>query len=157
MKKIFILLASMFLLVGCVESLALIGGGATNGKLVQSSLQTVASYGVKKKTGKTPLQHALAYSVENNPAKKKERCVSFIKSTNSEACMIVNQKISYSKTVVKKKAKAIMEKTKVVLEKTVETKKIPRGFIPILRDKIKKYDARWLNRIKIKETINLNQ
>ena len=49
MKKIFILLASMFLLVGCIESVAVIGGGATNGKLVQSSLQSAASYGVKKK------------------------------------------------------------------------------------------------------------
>ena len=156
MKKIFILLASIFLLNSCVESMALLSG-VTNGKLVQSSVQQGLSYGIKKQTGKTPLQHALAYSEEKNPEKKKERCVSFIKSTNSEACMIVNQKISYSKTVVKKKAKAIMEKTKVVLEKTVETKKIPRGFIPILRDKIKKYDARWLNRIKTQDNINLNQ
>ena len=44
MKKIFILLTSMFLLVGCIESMALISGGAVNGKLVQSSLQSVASY-----------------------------------------------------------------------------------------------------------------
>tara|TARA_B110000914_G_C15055042_1_gene261397 strand:+ start:327 stop:491 length:165 start_codon:yes stop_codon:yes gene_type:complete len=49
MKKIFILLAQMFLLVGCVESVAVIGGGAANGKAVQTSLQTVASYGIKNK------------------------------------------------------------------------------------------------------------
>mgnify|MGYP001329409091 CR=1 FL=1 len=55
MKKIFILITLMFLLVGCIESVALISGGAANGKLVQSSLQTVASYGVKKQTGKTSL------------------------------------------------------------------------------------------------------
>ena len=155
MNKIFILLASMFLLNGCVESMALLSG-ATNGKLVQSSVQQGLSYGIKKKTGKTPLQHALAYSEEKNPEKKKERCVSFIKATNSEACMIVNQKISYSQTVVKKNTKFVLKKTKAVLEKTVEAKKLPRGFIPELRARIKEFDTRWLDRIK-KENINLNQ
>ena len=154
MKKIFILLASMFLLNGCVESMALLSG-ATNGKLVQSSVQQGLSYGIKKQTGKTPLQHALAYSEEKNPEKKKERCVSFIKATNSEACMIVNQKISYSQTVVKKNTKFVLKKTKDVLEKTVEAKKLPRGFIPELRARIKEFDTRWLDRIK-KENINLN-
>ena len=48
MKKIFIILTSVFLLVGCVESIAVLGGGAANGKLVQSSIQSAASYGVKK-------------------------------------------------------------------------------------------------------------
>ena len=66
MNKIFILLASMFLLTGCIESMAVLGGGAANGKLVQSSVQQGLSYGVKKQTGKTPFQHALALS------KKKE-------------------------------------------------------------------------------------
>ena len=154
MKKIFILLASMFLLTGCIESMALLSG-ATNGKLVQSSVQQGLSYGIKKQTGKTPLQHALAYSEEKNPEKKKERCVSFIKATNSEACMIVNQKISYSQTVVKKNTKFVLKKTKDVLEKTVEAKKLPRGFIPELRARIKEFDTRWLDRIK-KENINLN-
>ena len=154
MKKIFILLASMFLLTGCIESMALLSG-ATNGKLVQSSVQQGLSYGIKKQTGKTPLQHALTYSEEKNPEKKKERCVSFIKATNSEACMIVNQKISYSQTVVKKNTKFVLKKTKAVLEKTVEAKKLPRGFIPELRARIKEFDTRWLDRIK-KENINLN-
>ena len=45
MKKIFILLTSMFLLVGCVEYIAVFSGGVSNGKLVQSSLQSAASYG----------------------------------------------------------------------------------------------------------------
>ena len=38
MKKIFILLISMFLLVGCIESVVVMGGGAANGKLMQSSI-----------------------------------------------------------------------------------------------------------------------
>ena len=63
MKKITILLSSMFLLAGCIESVALLGPatGATNGKIVQSSLKSAVSYGVKKTTGKTPIGHALAF------------------------------------------------------------------------------------------------
>ena len=65
MKKIFFLLSSLFLLNGCAESVALLGtsvGGASNGKMLQSSLNSVISYGVKKQTGKSPLEHALAYA-----------------------------------------------------------------------------------------------
>ena len=54
MKKIIILIASMFLLAGCIESIALLGGpatGAANGKILQSSLKSAASYGIKKATG----------------------------------------------------------------------------------------------------------
>ena len=83
----------MFLFNGCVESLALLGstaGGAANGKLVQTSLKSAVSYGVKKQTGKSPLEHALTYAKEKNPDKKKERCISSIEKTNSEFCMITN-------------------------------------------------------------------
>ena len=78
MKKLFILLTSMFLLVGCAETMALLGpiSGASNGKILQSSLNTAVNYGVKKRTGKTPMQHALAFAEEKNPNKKKERCIS---------------------------------------------------------------------------------
>ena len=108
MKKIFILLASMFLLVGCVESLALIGGGATNGKLVQSSLQTVASYGVKKKTGKSPIQHALRYAEKKNPNKEKKTCSTFTNKKDLEICVMAEERIiSYQD---KKKEKNIFDK-----------------------------------------------
>ena len=53
MKRILILLTSMLLLVGCVESMALIGGGATSGKTIQTSLNSAVSYGIKKTTGKS--------------------------------------------------------------------------------------------------------
>ena len=72
MKKIFILLASTFLLTGCIESIVAIGGGASNGKVLQSSLQSAVSYGVKKSTGKTPLGHALNYVKINNTDALKE-------------------------------------------------------------------------------------
>ena len=53
MKKILLLLSTIFLLNGCAESLALLGPGASNGRFVQSSLNSAISYGVKKQTGKT--------------------------------------------------------------------------------------------------------
>jgi hypothetical protein len=72
MKKIFTLLASMFLLVGCVESVAVLGTGAANGKVVQSALQSGASLGIKSQTGKTPMQHALAYAKKNKLQKEQK-------------------------------------------------------------------------------------
>jgi len=78
MKKIFFLLSTMFLLNGCVESVALLGstvGGASSGKIVQSSLQSSISYGIKKTTGKTPLGHALTYAEKIIPKKKRDLCI----------------------------------------------------------------------------------
>ena len=67
MKKILLLLTAVLLLNGCAESLALLGPGASNGRFVQSSLNSAISYGIKKQTGKTPLEHAIAYAQEKNP------------------------------------------------------------------------------------------
>ena len=84
MKKILILLSTIFLLSGCAESLALLGTGTSNGKILQSSLNSAVSYGVKKQTGKTPLEHVIAYAEEKNPEKKKETCISSFEITRSE-------------------------------------------------------------------------
>ena len=75
MKKVFILLGALLFLNGCAESVALLGGsvgGASSGKILQSSLTSSISYGVKHKTGKTPLGHVLAYAEEKNPEKKRD-------------------------------------------------------------------------------------
>ena len=105
MKKIFILLSLMFLLNGCFESVALVAPatGASNGRIIQSSLNTAVSYGIKKGTGKSPLGHALAYAEKKNPEKKKEPCISFIKKTNSETCKIVNDQIALTRVKIKEK------------------------------------------------------
>jgi len=105
MKKIFILLTSMFLLVGCVESIAVLGGGYSNGKLVQSSLQSTASYGIKKRTGKTPIGHALNYFKGNNTIKEKDSCASFINKKDLEICLMVEKrKISKQAKIREKKS-----------------------------------------------------
>ena len=113
MKKILLLSSTIFLLNGCAESLALLGSGASNGRLVQSSLNSVISYGVKKQTGKTPLEHAIAYAEEKNPEKKKEPCLSFVEKTNSEICALLKKqlKLTKSKILMKSKENSIKDLT----------------------------------------------
>ena len=110
MKKILILLSTVFLLNGCAESLALLGTGTSNGKILQSSLNSAVSYGVKKQTGKTPLEHAVAYAESVNPEKKQETCISSIERTRSEFCTIVKKQISLTNTALKKKTSEIVKK-----------------------------------------------
>ena len=103
MKKIFGLLTTLLLLNGCAESVALLGtsvGSASNGKMLQSSLNSVASYGIKKQTGKGPLEHVVAYAEKVNPEKKKEPCLSFVKKTNSEICAIVKKQLNLTKSKI---------------------------------------------------------
>ena len=104
MRKIFILLTTMLLLNGCAESLALLGSsvnGLSSGKVLQSSLNTAISYGVKKQTGKAPIEHVKAYAEKINPEKKKEPCVSFLEKTNSELCLIVKRQLILTKSKIK--------------------------------------------------------
>ena len=173
MKKLSILLTSMFLLVGCAESMALLGPltGASNGKMLQSSINSAVSYGVKKQTGKTPVQHALAYAEEKNPNKKKEKCISFIEKTNSEACMIARKQISLAKsnlikkasttqTNIKKTAQAFVDKSIKVKQEVSsldKSKKFTKEFFITMKTKIKKYDERWLERIQRSRTNRLYQ
>ena len=110
MKKIFVVLATLFLLNGCAQSIALLGTSASNGKIVQSSFNSAISYSVKKQTGKTPLEHAIAYAEEKNPERKKETCISFIERTRSEFCSIAKKKILLTNTVLAKKTAEIVQK-----------------------------------------------
>ena len=110
MKKILVLLSTIFLLNGCAESLALLGTSTSNGKILQSSLNSAVSYGVKKQTGKTPLEHAVAYAESVNPEKKQETCISSIERTRSEFCTVVKKQISLTNTALKKKTSEIVKK-----------------------------------------------
>ena len=102
MKKIFGLLITLFLLNGCAESVALLGssvGGASKGRILQSSANTAISLGVKQRTGKSPLEHAIAYAEEKN-SEKKEPCLSLLEKTNSELCSIVKKQMSLTKSKI---------------------------------------------------------
>ena len=120
MKKIFSLLAMLVLLSGCVESVALIGPattGAGSGKITQSAATSVLSYGVKKQTGKTPLEHAIAYAETKNPERKKETCISSFEITRSEFCTIAKKQISLTNTVLAEKTIEIAQKFPKITKK----------------------------------------
>ena len=74
MKKFLGFLLGLILLTGCAESLALLGPtstAVTGGNIAQSALSSAVNYGVKKQTGKSPMEHAMTYANEMNPQKKK--------------------------------------------------------------------------------------
>ena len=120
MKKILLLLSTVFLLNGCAESLALLGPGASNGRIVQSSLNSAISYGVKKQTGKTPLEHVVSYAEEKNPERKKETCISSFEITRSEFCTIVKKQISLKNTALAEKKQKIAQKfPKIIKNKEI--------------------------------------
>ena len=130
MKKILILLSTIFLLNGCAESLALLGTGTSNGKILQSSLNSAVSYGVKKQTGKTPLEHAIAYAEEKNPERKKETCISSFEITRSEFCTIVKKQIkSKSIAMIEKTTDIVKEYPKNEIKEISKIEKIARKSI----------------------------
>ena len=127
MKKILLLLSTIFLLNGCAESLALLGSGTSNGKILQSSLNSAVSYGVKKQTGKTPLEHIIAYAEEKNPEKKKETCISSFEITRSEFCTIVKKQIkSKSTDIMGKTTEIVKEYPKKIVKEISKIEKIAK-------------------------------
>ena len=110
MKKTLLLLTTIFLLNGCAESIALLGSGASNGRIVQSSLNSAISCGVKKQTVKTPLEHAIAYAEKKNPERKKETCISSLEITRSEFCTIVKKQVKLKSTEMIEKTAEITKK-----------------------------------------------
>ncbi len=153
MKKVFFLLTALVFLNGCAESVALLGssvGGASSGRALQSSLSSTLSYGVKHKTGKTPIGHVLDYAKEINPEKKRETCISFIESTRSEFCTIAKKQMSITKNAVKKKVFEVSKKhtntdkikevildTKKELKDVYQFKKSPRELAIVFQSKMK--------------------
>ncbi len=130
MKKILIILSTIFLLNGCAESLALLGTGSSNGKILQSSLNSAVSYGVKRQTGKTPLEHIIAYAEEKNPEKKKETCISSIEITRSEFCTIVKKQIkSKSTDMMQKTAEITKEYPKKIIKEISKIEEIAKKSI----------------------------
>ena len=122
MKKVLFLLSLSLLLNGCAESIALLGTGASNGRIVQSSLNSAISYGVKKQTGKTPFEHAIAFAEEKNPEKKQDTCISSIEMTKSEFCAIVKKQISLSNNALKDKTSEILQNNPKVIVASLKTK-----------------------------------
>ena len=126
MKKILGLLTIFLFLNGCAESVALLGTSASNGKIIQSSISSSISYGVKKQTGKSPLEHAIEYAEQKNPQKKKEPCLTFLEKTNSEICAIVKKQLNLTKSKIKTitKSKSLKDLNSVLQPKIDKKYKI---------------------------------
>ena len=108
MKKILGFLLGLTLLTGCAESLALLGPtstAVTGGSVAQSAFSSALNYGVKKQTGKSAVEHAMAYAEEKNLKQKKEPCLSFAEKTNSEICAIVRKQLKITKSKILDKSK----------------------------------------------------
>ena len=109
MKRNLSLLILLLFLTGCAETMALLGPASTSsltgGNVIRSASTSALSYSVKKKTGKTPMEHAIAYAEELNPQKKKEPCLSFAEKTNSEICVIVKKQLEITKSKILNQSK----------------------------------------------------
>tara|TARA_B110000967_G_C18570315_1_gene404526 strand:- start:42 stop:629 length:588 start_codon:yes stop_codon:yes gene_type:complete len=153
MKKIFSLLASIMLLTGCAETIALLGPTSAlmgGGNIVPSTLSSAASYGVKKTTGKSPMQHALAYAEEKNPNKKKDRCLSFAKETKSEACYIAKKQISSAKKSASKKIKNVIKLPKSKVSKKIKAEQELPAQVKVKKEAVKKVKSEIVTVKKIK-------
>ena len=97
----------LILLSGCFGSVALLGPASTtaaSGNLARGAFSSTVSYGVKKTTGKLPIEHAVAYAEEKNLYKKKQKepCLSFVEKTNSKICAMIKKQIKATKSKILK-------------------------------------------------------
>ena len=131
MRKLVGLLISFFLLSGCFETSLVMGPavGGTQGKLAQSSVSTVLSYGIKKQTGKYPLQHILKEKKEEvvkNLEQKKEKAVKTV-SLMKEKALTTTNKIKHnlvkkSEVVKKPEVKLVEANNKTTKAKITKLK-----------------------------------
>ena len=111
MKRNLCLLLMLTLLSGCFGSMAFLGPASTtaasgaSGNIARGAFSSTVSYGIKKTTGKLPIEHAVSYAEERNLDKSKEPCSSFVEKTNSKICSIVKKQLQITKSKILKKSK----------------------------------------------------
>jgi len=104
MKKLLLLFLTAIILTSCAESMVSLSPmiSAGKGNVMRSSLSSVASFGVKKQTGKTPVSHALDYAKNKNNEKIKDLknnkveiqpCVEFLEPMSVDMCNKIKSKI----------------------------------------------------------------
>ena len=116
MKKILIIISLAITLSGCANSLAFLGPASSlagGSNIAQSAVSSAVSYGVKKQTGMSPSEHAIAYVQKHNPENKKEKCLEFIDLSNSEACAAVKKNISETTKKIVEAKNSILDKSKI--------------------------------------------
>ena len=90
-EKILILLPLLSLLSGCAESIALLGTSTSNGKIVQSSLNSAISYGSKNKQEKLLRTRNCIYG-EKNPEKKRILAFHLLKNQDLNFAQLLKNK-----------------------------------------------------------------
>jgi len=116
MNKILIIILLAITLSGCANSLAFLGPASSlagGSNIAQSAVSSAVSYGVKKQTGMSPSEHAIAYVQKHNPENKKEKCLEFIDFSNSETCAAVKKNISETTKKIVEAKKSILDKSKI--------------------------------------------
>ena len=97
MRKFLISLLLALFVTGCAETMALLGPASTSlggGNVAQTAFSSAVNYGVKKKTGKSPMEHAIAYAEKHNPEREKVKCVNFLEITETEVCSLLKKRVS---------------------------------------------------------------
>ena len=132
MKKNLCLLVIFTLLSGCFGSMAFLGTASTtaasgaSGNIARGAFTSTVSYGVKKQTGKLPIEHAVSYAEGKNSLKQKEPCKSFAEKTNLKICSIVKKQLNLTKSKILKRSqeKPIKDHTSSLQPKIDERSKI---------------------------------
>ena len=97
LRKILTSLLLTLFVSGCAETMALLGPATTSlggGNVAQTAISTAVNISVKKQTGKTPMEHAIAYAEKHNPDKEKVKCVNFLEITETEVCSLLKKRVS---------------------------------------------------------------
>ena len=111
MTKNLCLFLALTLLSGCFGSVAFLGPASTtaasgaSGNIARGAFTSTVSYGIKKTTGKLPIEHAVTYAEEKKPSKTKEPCLSFFQKTNSQICTIVKKQLELTKSKILMRSK----------------------------------------------------
>ena len=121
MKKVFVLAFLGTVLSGCYQqSLTLVGpaAGASQGRLLQSSLTSAVNYTIKEKTGKTTLEHI--FIREKNRGLEK---IASIEKKVTETSTIFKKKITNQKAKAKAHGKIAKNKASKLV-RVIDIKRI---------------------------------
>ncbi|WP_435163522.1 hypothetical protein [Candidatus Pelagibacter bacterium nBUS_25] len=96
-SKISIILVTLIVLSGCVQSTALLGSGitvVTSGNILQAGFQYGANTAIKNETGKDPFNHMLdaVDNIENDSEKK--RSLKDLKEWAENKALLVRKKLT---------------------------------------------------------------
>ena len=109
MKKYITFAFMGIFLSGCIETVSLLGPmtSATNGKIAQSAVNSAINHGIKKKTGKSPLEHAVNYAEKKDRDKSEKNkiqkhCLSYLEETT---CTALDKSLTKAQISIQKNSK----------------------------------------------------